>query len=86
MLERGNRREVEGVVIGTKMAKTIVVHVSQRFRHPFYKKYISRSKKYYAHDEKQLASEGDWVRITEGRPISKLKRWQLKEVIKKAAQ
>ena len=79
----GNR-EFVGVVTSDKMAKTIVVQVSTKKLHPLYKKYVSRSKKYKAHDEKNDAHLGDTVRIVETRPISKEKCWRLVEVIERA--
>jgi small subunit ribosomal protein S17 len=76
------RRQKEGEVIGTKMDKTIIVRVDRRIRHRLYKKELKRSKKYYAHDETEKASMGDWVQIMETRPMSKLKRWRLVEVVR----
>ena len=81
--QRGLRKNREGVVISDSMDKTVVVSVERRFRHPTYGKEITRSKKYYAHDEKNEAHKGDVVRIAETRPLSKLKRWRLVEVVKK---
>ena len=78
------RNEKVGTVVSTKMAKTIVVEVSRRVPHPFYRRVVTRKKKFYAHDEKGLAQPGDQVRIVECRPLSKLKRWRLTEVILKA--
>jgi small subunit ribosomal protein S17 len=74
-------KEREGVVVSAKMEKTIVVRVDRRTRHPVYGKIIKLSKKYYAHDEKKQAKVGDRVRIVESRPLSRLKRWRLIEVI-----
>ena len=68
------------------MQKTIVVEVSRRVPHPLYKRIIGKRKKFYAHDEQSDAKKGDIVRIVECRPLSKLKRWQLAEVIRRAAQ
>ena len=79
-------REFEGIVVSDKMQKTIVVEVNRRVPHPLYKKFVNRSKKYYVHDEKEEASTGDLVRILESRPLSKLKRWKLKEIVKKNVQ
>jgi len=81
--QRGVRKSREGVVISDSMDKTVVVSVERRFRHPTYGKEITRSKKCYAHDEKNEAHKGDVVRIAETRPLSKLKRWRLVEVVKK---
>ena len=75
-----------GQVVSTKMSKTIVVEVSRRVPHPLYKRIIGKRKKFYAHDEEGRAKLGDVVRIIECRPLSKLKRWRLTEVIRKAVQ
>ena len=82
-LDRGHRKERQGKVISNKMAKTIVVRVERRFPHPQYKKIITSYKKFYAHDEKAEAKVGDTVRIEESRPLSKLKRWKLIEVVER---
>jgi small subunit ribosomal protein S17 len=79
-----HKNEKVGRVLSAKMAKTIVVEVSRRVPHPFYRRIVTRRKKFYAHDEKGLAQPGDQVRIAECRPLSKLKRWRLIEVIFKA--
>ncbi len=71
-----------GVVTSAKMTKTIVVEVERRVPHPRFKKIVRKTSKFYAHDEKSEAKEGDKVRITETRPLSKLKRWSLDEVLK----
>ncbi len=68
------------------MAKTIVVEVSRRVPHPLYKRIINKRKKFYAHDETSEAKMGDVVRIIESRPLSKLKRWTLGEIVRKAVQ
>ncbi len=78
------KKEVVGEVISDKMEKTIVVEVARRVRHPRYQKVMMLYKKFYAHDEKSEAGVGDKVRIIESRPLSKLKRWSLVEVIEKA--
>jgi small subunit ribosomal protein S17 len=78
---RDTRKERVGEVIASKMAKTIVVRVERRFRHPKFKKVVTGYKKFYAHDEKGDAKVGDHVRIAETRPLSKLKRWRLVEVV-----
>jgi small subunit ribosomal protein S17 len=75
-----------GQVVSTKMSKTIVVEVSRRVPHPLYKRIIGKRKKFYAHDEEGSAKMGDVVRIIECRPLSKLKRWRLAEVVRRAAQ
>ena len=79
------RKNVIGEVVSTKMAKTIVVEVKRQKAHPLYRRVVARTKKFYAHDEQQQAHVGDFVRIEETRPLSKLKRWQLKEVVRRAA-
>lgn len=78
------KKELVGEVISDKMEKTIVVEVSRRVRHPRYLKVMTKYKKFYAHDEKNAAGVGDTVRIVESRPLSKLKRWALAEVMQKA--
>jgi len=83
---RGNRKERVGEVVSNKMAKTIVVRVERRFPHPQFKKIVTAYKKFYAHDEKSEARIGDTVRIEETRPLSKLKRWKLVEVVERAAE
>ena len=80
------KNEKVGQVVSTKMAKTIVVEVSRRVPHPLYKRIIAKRKKFYAHDEQGTAKMGDVVRIVECRPLSKLKRWRLAEVVRRAAQ
>ena len=80
------RNEKVGNVVSTKMQKTIVVEVEMRKAHSKYKKIMKSSKKFYAHDEQGTAKLGDVVKIEETRPLSKLKRWQLKDVIRRAAQ
>ena len=80
------KNEKVGEVVSTKMTKTIVVEVSRRVPHPLYKRIIGKRKKFYAHDEQENAKLGDVVRIVESRPLSKLKRWTLAEVIRRAAQ
>jgi len=78
------RNSKVGNVVSTKMAKTIVVEVTRQRAHAMYRRVISRSKKFYAHDEQNVARLGDVVRIEETRPLSKLKRWRLTEVIRRA--
>jgi small subunit ribosomal protein S17 len=79
------RKTRTGTVVSTKMNKTIVVDVERRKAHPLYGKIIKRSKKYYVHDEREEAQTGDFVRIQETRPLSKLKSWRLVEVVRKSA-
>jgi small subunit ribosomal protein S17 len=81
-----NKTEKVGEVVSTKMAKTIVVEVTRRVAHPVYKRIVTKRKKFYAHDEQQSAKPGDVVRIVECRPLSKLKRWELREVVRRAVQ
>jgi small subunit ribosomal protein S17 len=83
---RGVRKERVGEVVSNKMAKTIVVRVERRFPHAQYKKIVTAYKKFYAHDEKAEAKIGDTVRIEETRPLSKLKRWRLVEVVERNAE
>src|SRR5437762_13392631 len=80
---RAKRKERLGEVISNKMAKTIIVRVERRFPHPRYKKVVTGYKKFYAHDEKSEAKVGDRVRIQETRPLSKMKRWRLMEVVER---
>jgi small subunit ribosomal protein S17 len=79
------RNEKVGQVVSTKMQKTIVVEVEMRRAHPKYKRVIRQTKKFYAHDEENRARVGDQVRIRETRPLSKLKRWQLQEILRRSA-
>ncbi|MCX7908579.1 MAG: 30S ribosomal protein S17 [Ignavibacteria bacterium] len=78
------RRILEGRVVSNKADKTIVVLVERHVQHPLYKKYYRRSKKFMAHDEKNECQIGDLVRIIEWRPLSKRKRWMLKEIVERA--
>jgi small subunit ribosomal protein S17 len=79
----GRRKELIGNVVSNRMNKTIVVQVVRQKAHPLYSRVISKAKKFYAHDEKNEAHIGDVVRLEETRPLSKLKRWRLKEVLRK---
>ncbi|MFQ5696012.1 MAG: 30S ribosomal protein S17 [Terriglobia bacterium] len=81
---RSRRRRRVGLVVSSKMDKTIVVRVSRRVLHPRYKRVVEVRKKFYAHDEQNQCQEGDWVRIEEARPLSKKKRWRLVEVVRRA--
>lgn len=81
-----HKNEKVGEVVSTKMAKTIVVEVTRRVAHPVYKRIVSKRKKFYAHDEQGTAQLGDVVRIIECRPLSRLKRWELSDVIRRAVQ
>lgn len=82
---KGRKNEKVGQVVSTKMQKTIVVEVSRRVPHPKYKKIVKRRKKFYADDQEGAARVGDVVRIVECRPLSRLKRWRLAEVVRRAA-
>ena len=81
----GRHKVVVGEVVSNRMSKTIVVKVKRTKSHGFYGRVVSHDKKFYAHDENNTAHIGDVVSIEETRPLSKLKRWQLKEIIRKAA-
>ncbi|MCK9159307.1 MAG: 30S ribosomal protein S17 [Bacteroidaceae bacterium] len=81
---RNLRKERIGVVLSNKMDKTITVVSKFKEKHPIYGKFVSKTKKYYSHDEKNECNIGDTVRIMETRPLSKLKRWRLVEIIEKA--
>ena len=78
------RKTRAGVVVSNKMRKTVVVEAERSLRHPVYGKVVRRRRRFYVHDEKQQCQEGDLVRIVETRPLSKLKRWRVAEVLKKA--
>ena len=77
----GRKKIREGVVVSAKMHKTVTVNVERTISHPRYKKIVKRSKKYYAHDEKDDLKEGQKVKIQETRPLSKLKRWIVVDVL-----
>ena len=83
--ERGERTVLTGKVTSAKMQKTIVVEVQRLVQHPKYRRVVRISKKFYAHDENRQAKPGDTVRIVASRPLSKLKRWRLKEVLTRSA-
>jgi small subunit ribosomal protein S17 len=78
------KQEKVGEVVSTKMTKTIVVEVVRRSAHPLYHRIVTRGKRFYAHDEKETAKLGDVVRIVESRPLSKLKRWTLAEIVRRS--
>lgn len=82
--ERGRKKTRVGEVVSDKMEKTIVVAVSRQFMHPKYRKYVRRQKRYHVHDPENECRSGDRVLIEETRPLSKKKRWKLKEIIEKA--
>ena len=79
------RKTIIGKVVSTRMNKTIVVETRRQFSHGLYRRVIARSKKFYAHDENNTAHVGDFVKLEETRPLSKLKRWRLQEILRKAA-
>ncbi len=79
------RNEKVGLVVSTKMQKTIVVEIEMRKAHPKYKRVMKSNKKFYAHDEQNSARIGDVVRIREVRPLSKLKRWSLEEIVRRSS-
>ena len=81
---RNLRKERIGVVVSNKMDKTIVVAENRKMKHPIYGKFVNKTSKYYAHDEKNECNEGDTVRIMETRPLSKSKGWRLVEIIERA--
>lgn len=83
-MERNLRKERIGVVVSNKMDKTIVVAVATKEKHPIYGKFVKKTTKFTAHDEKNECSEGDTVRIMETRPLSKNKNWRLVEIVEKA--
>ena len=83
MAERNLRKTRIGVVTSNKMTKTITVEVERRVKHPIYGKFVKKTSKFHAHDEKNECSIGDTVKIMESRPLSKTKRWRLVEVVEK---
>jgi small subunit ribosomal protein S17 len=85
MSERGNRKTQSGVVVSDKMDKTVVVKVDRLVKHPVYNKYIKRTAKYKAHDEDNSCQIGDRVVIVETRPLSKDKRWKIRQIVEKSA-
>ena len=82
-IERNLRKTRIGVVTSNKMTKTITVAVERKVKHPIYGKFVKKTTKFHAHDEKNEASIGDVVRIMETRPLSKTKRWRLVEIVEK---
>ena len=83
IVQRTHRKTRIGRVVSTKMTKSIVVSLEQRVPHPVYKKYFKRTTKLMVHDEKREAGLGDTVRVMETRPLSKMKRWRLVEILEK---
>ena len=84
MEKRNLRKERIGVVTSNKMLKSIVVSEVKKIKHPVYGKFVLKTKKYVAHDEKETCNEGDTVKIMETRPLSKTKRWRLVDIIERA--
>ncbi len=84
MAEQKERKTRVGVVTSNKMDKTITVSIERKLKHPIYGKFVKKSKKFFAHDEKNACNEGDTVKITESRPLSKKKRWRLVEILERA--
>ncbi len=83
MENRNLRKERTGVVVSNKMDKTIIIEVKRKVKHPIYGKFVNKTSKYYAHDEKNTCDIGDKVLIMETRPLSKSKNWRLVEIIEK---
>lgn len=84
MSKSGMRREVIGTIISDRMEKTVIVEVERLVKHRLYKKYIKRRSKYTAHDEADVCRIGDRVLIAESRPLSKTKKWRVREILEKA--
>lgn len=84
--KKGIRKTRVGLVVSDKMSKTVVVEVVRQMRHATYKKFIRRTSKFYAHDEKETCNVGDRVEIVETRPLSKLKRWRVTQILSKASE
>lgn len=84
MVERNLRKQRIGVVASSAMDKTITVTVERKLRHPIYGKFVKKTKKFMAHDEKNECNVGDTVRIMETRPLSKRKRWRMVEILERA--
>ena len=82
-MNNSNRKQLTGLVLSDSMDKTVVINVVRRFPHPVYKKYVKSSKKYFAHDENNNCEKGDTILIEESKPLSKMKRWRVKKIIKK---
>ena len=84
MESRNLRKEMVGIVVSDKMDKSIVVSVTRKEKHPIYGKFVKKSTKFHAHDEKNDCNEGDTVKLMETRPLSKNKRWRLVEILERA--
>ncbi|WP_027357747.1 30S ribosomal protein S17 [Desulforegula conservatrix] len=85
MKERGMKRQLLGTVVSDKMEKSVVVLVERTVKHPLYKKFVKRYKRFAAHDEQNSCQVGDKVVIIESRPLSKTKRWRVSQIVEKAA-
>ena len=83
-MERNLRKERQGVVVSNKMDKTVVVAVERKEKHPLYGKFVKKTTKFLAHDEKNECGEGDTVLIMETRPLSKTKNWRVEKIVEKA--
>ena len=83
--EKKFKRRLQGLVVSDKNDKTIVVNVMRRFKHPKYHKYVHESKKYHAHDEKNVAKKGDLVTLIQSKPYSRMKKWELVSVQEKSS-
>ena len=83
---KANRRTITGLVVSDKMQKTIVVKIDRRVRHHMYFKYVTKSRRFKAHDEKNESKTGDLVQLVETRPMSKDKRWALQKIVRRAIQ
>ena len=84
MSERGNKKQLIGIVASDKMQKTVVVEVTRQMKHPVYHKYIKRRSRYHAHDDADDCRVGDRVMIEECRPLSRRKRWRVREILERA--
>lgn len=82
--KRGSKRVLKGTVVSTKMDKTVVVEVERKKRHPLYVKVVKTAKKYHVHDPNETAKKGDFISIIQSRPISKTKKWRVKDIIERA--
>ncbi len=83
-IKKNNRKQLVGTILSDKMDKTVSVKVARKVPHPVYKKFINKTKKYYAHDPQNLCSKGDTVIIEESKPLSRLKRWRVLKIQEKA--
>ena len=83
-IKKNNRKQLIGTILSDKMDKTVSVKVARKVPHPVFKKFINKTKKYYAHDPQNLCSKGDTVIIEESKPLSRLKRWRVLKIQEKA--